>query len=521
MVISDIKIYENLSNDEVFQIACKKNRIKVEDVMDWHIIKKSVDARKKNDIHFSYSLELLMRGEIVEGKEDLLLVKNKKLINSRPVIVGAGPAGLFATYVLSLNGYKPILLEQGKSIEEREKDVEEFINNRIINPSSNIQFGEGGAGTFSDGKLTTNINSELNKTVLDTFVKFGAPEEIKYLSKPHIGTDNLRRVVRNMREEIKKLGGEVRFDTKVVDFEIYSNEQSISHIKAIITSKGEKIGTKHVILAIGHSARSTFERLKELNVKMEPKPFSVGVRIEHPQKVINEAQYGTKTKLNLPPAEYKMAYHGSDGRSCYTFCMCPGGYVMASSSEEGTIVTNGMSYFSRDGENANSALLVNINPEDYMNIFEDNSNPLNGLYFQKLLEQKAFKMAGENYNAPTQRVEEYLGVPSEKENFISATYKPGIKICDLNELFPDYINKTLKEGIRYFGTKLKGFDSNAILTAVESRSSSPVRVTRDDEMNSNVVGIYPCGEGAGYAGGIMTAAIDGIKVAKAIIDGDL
>ncbi|MBR6253731.1 MAG: hypothetical protein IKR04_07965 [Clostridia bacterium] len=514
MIISNIKVYDNLSNEDVFNLACKKNKIDISKVVEWHILKKSVDARKKDDIHFSYSLDLLMQGEKREEKKNLLLVDNKKILDKRPVVVGAGPAGLFAAYTLALNGYNPILLEQGKSIEEREKDVEEFINNRKLNPNSNIQFGEGGAGTFSDGKLTTNINSDLNKTVLETFVKFGAPEEIMYLSKPHIGTDNLRKLVKSMREEIIRLGGEVRFNTKVVDFECSGDHQSSQTIQAVITNTGDRIETNTTILAIGHSARSTFEKLKELGVRMEPKPFSVGVRIEHLQSDINNAQYGSQTKLNLPPAEYKMAYHGEDGRSCYTFCMCPGGFVMASSSDEGEIVTNGMSYFDRSGENANSALLVNITPEDYMK----DDNPLNGVYFQKELEQKAFKMAGSNYNAPVQRVGDYIGNGSDDYQSPQPTYKPGITYCNLNDLFPDYINKTLKNGIKYFGAKLNGFDKNdALLTAVESRSSSPVRIIRGDAMNASISGVFPCGEGAGYAGGIMTSAIDGIKVAKKII----
>ena len=510
MLISNVNIYENKSNEEVFEIACKKNHIDKASVEDWHIIKKSVDARRKSDVHFSYSLEVFLKGEERPKERNLLIVENKKELKLRPVVVGAGPAGLFATYTLALNGYRPILIEQGKCIEDREKDVEDFINNRKLNTRSNIQFGEGGAGTFSDGKLTTNINSELNKTVLETFVKFGAPKEILYLTKPHIGTDNLRKLVKNMREEIISLGGEVLFNTKVVDFEINTNQQML---EAVITEDGNSIKTNNVILAIGHSARSTFEKLLEKKVHIEPKPFSVGVRIEHLQKDINEAQYGTKTKLNLPPAEYKFAYHGEDGRSCYTFCMCPGGFVMASSSEENTIVTNGMSYFDRSGENANSALLVTVMPEDYMK----NDNPLNGMFFQKELEEKAFKMAGENYNAPCQRVGEYFGKSETKET-LAGTYKPGLTNCNLNNLFPEYINKTLKEGIEFFGTKLKGFNKDdSLLTAVESRSSSPVRITRDDNMNSNIKGLHPCGEGAGYAGGIMTAAIDGIKVAKTIV----
>ena len=513
MKISDVKIYENLTDEEVFKIACEKNRIDAKKVIEWIITKKSVDARKKDDVHFSYSFDLLMQGEERKQEKNLLLVESNFDFSQRPVVVGAGPAGLFAAYTLALNGHKPILLEQGKSIEEREKDVEDFIKNRKLNPNSNIQFGEGGAGTFSDGKLTTNINSKLNKTVLETFVKFGAPKEIMYLSKPHIGTDNLRKIVKNLREEIIRLGGEVRFNTKVVDFEvIVKGEYLTPSIRAIITDKSERIETHNVILAIGHSARSTFERLYELGVSMEPKPFSVGVRIEHLQSKINEAQYGNKTKLKLPPAEYKMAYHRDDGRACYTFCMCPGGYVTASSSEEGTIVTNGMSYYNRDGENANAALLVSITPNDFM---KDN-NPLNGIYFQKELEKKAFNMAGSNYNAPAQRVEDYLNENVEGIS-VKPSYKPGVTACDLNELFPSYINKTLKEGIKYFGTKLNGFDKDAVLTAVESRSSSPVRITRDFAMNSSIHGIHPCGEGAGYAGGIMTAAIDGIKVAQSII----
>ena len=511
----NINVYDNLSNEEVFKLACEKNSIKVQDVSNWHIVKKSIDARNKDDVHFVYSLEVFIGNEKESHNEDLYLVKNKKKLSNRPVVVGAGPAGLFAAYTLALNGFKPILLEQGKSIEEREKDVKEFIKNRKLNESSNIQFGEGGAGAFSDGKLTTNINSPLNKTVLETFVKFGAPEEILYLSKPHIGTDNLKRIVKNMREAIIKLGGEIKFDTKVIDFKIddFKAEEERT-LNGVVTSN-EIIKTNNVILAIGHSARSTFEKLKEHGINIEPKPFSIGVRIEHKQKMINEAQYGTKTKLKLPPAEYKLVYHGDDGRSLYTFCMCPGGFVMPSSSEEGTIVTNGMSYYSRDGENANSALLVNINPEDYMK----DDNPLNGMYFQKQIEEEAFKMGGSNYSAPIQKVGDYLGKSSTDSGIaVSPTYEIGVTQCDLHNLFPDYFNKTLEEGLKYFGKKIKGFDdSNSILTAVESRSSSPVRIIRDENMNSNVIGIHPCGEGAGYAGGIMTSAIDGIKVAKAIV----
>ena len=502
MKISNIKIFRNIDDNDVLEMACKKQKININDVNSWHIIKKSVDARDKNNIHFNYSIEVFLKGEEIPERKDMLLVENKNQLEKRPIVVGAGPAGLFSAYTLAINGYNPILLEQGKCIEEREKDVLEFINNRVLNTSSNIQFGEGGAGSFSDGKLTTNINSDLNRTVLETFVKFGAPKEIMYLNKPHIGTDNLRKIVKNMREEIIRLGGEVRFNTKVVDFDINSEGSGNPSISAVICNNDERIETDNVILAVGHSARSTFKKLLEKNVHLEPKPFSVGVRIEHKQSKINEAQYGNNTKLKLPPAEYKLAFHGEDGRSCYTFCMCPGGFVMASSSEENTIVTNGMSYFDRSGDNANSALLVSIRPEDYMNNYEDNTCPLNGMYFQKDLEEKAFLLGDKNYNAPAQRVGDFLDCKNSSERIDEPvpTYKPGITYCDLNKLFPEYINNTLKDGIKYFGTKIKGFDDEkALLTAVESRSSSPVSIPRDEKMNSNVIGIHPCGEGAGYA----------------------
>ena len=520
MKITNIKVYENISDDEVLKIALKKNHIKDQEVKDWCITKKSVDARDKNDVHFSYSLDIILNDEEIEPLKDMLIVENKKEIEDRIVVVGLGPAGLFAAYTLAINGYNPLVIEQGKPIDERVKDVEDFINNRKLNTSSNIQFGEGGAGTFSDGKLTTNNNSDYNRTVLETFAKFGAPKEILYTTKAHIGTDNLRVVIKNMRQEIIRLGGEVRFNSKLVDFDIENNK-----LVGITLEDGTNIKSSHIILAIGHSARDTFEKIYERKIKLEPKPFSVGVRIEHKQELINKSQYGDKTKLNLPPADYKLVYHGEGGRSLYTFCMCPGGYVMASSSEEGTIVTNGMSYYKRDGENANSALLVNVVPEDFMK----DDNPLNGIYYQKEFERKAFEIAGSNYNAPIQKVGEYLkenGVTLDNTeennddiiNTVAPTYKPGVTYCSLREIFPDYINKTMTEGIKYFGGKIKNFDNyNSIMTAVESRSSSPVRIIRDDEMNTNVKGIHPCGEGAGYAGGIMTSAIDGIKVAKAVV----
>lgn len=541
--ISNIKIRKDISNYDVFEIAIKKKHIQKSDIVDWHISKKSIDARNKEDVHYNYSIDLKVKDEkrypkIEKVKKYIfptITVKNK--FEKRPVIIGAGPAGLFAALTFVQNGAKPIIIEQGQSVEKRKETVDSFLEGNSLNSFSNVQFGEGGAGTFSDGKLTTGINSPFCKKVLQEFVNFGAPEQILYLSKPHIGTDKLIDVIKNMRNYIISLGGTFLFDTKVVDFEI-QNEQitavyyeklketgfdtksektiSIKKIeKTDIAKKIEKLETNFVVLAIGHSSRDTFEKLYKKGFYMEKKNFSVGVRIEHLQKDINKAQYGTVSKLNLPPAEYKLAYHSPSGRSCYTFCMCPGGVVMASSSDKNTIVTNGMSYFLRDGENANSAILVNVVPED----FEDDS-PLAGIYFQKDLEEKAFILGSSNYFAPIQRVEDFLA--NKKSSAIGAikpTYLPGVTLSNLNDILPEFVANTLKEGILHFDTKLQGFaNPDSILSGLETRSSSPVKIVRNEFLESNISGVYPCGEGAGYAGGIMSAAVDGIKCAIAILE---
>lgn len=511
---NNIKVRYDFGDDELLDFICHKKNLFKENVKEWYIVKKSIDARNKNDVFYNYTIDMEYDGEYdlkdvihVEKEELSSIVVNRKS-NDRPIIIGCGPAGLFCALTLIENGIKPIIFEQGSKVDERRKDVEEFRKNRKLNVLSNIQFGEGGAGTFSDGKLTTGINSSFCNQVLKVFNKFGAPKEILYINKPHIGTDNLINVIRNMREYIISLGGEFHFNEKISDFLIEDNR--------VIGVVGEKeYYSDTVILAIGHSARDTFNKLYGYGMKMEKKNFSVGVRIEHKQEMINLSQYGNKTKLKLPAAEYKLVYHG-DNRSCYTFCMCPGGYVMASSSEEKSIVTNGMSEFRRDGKNANSALLVNVLTTDL------GESPLSGIEFQEKLEKSAFVLGGSNYNAPIQRVEDFIN--NRKTTFIGEvepTYLPGVTFSNLNDILPDFVSNTLREGILYFDKKIKGFAfDDAILTGVETRSSSPVRIVRDDDFVSSILGIYPCGEGPGYAGGIMSAAVDGIKCAIKILEKD-
>ena len=512
--IDNIKINEDLNNDEVIKIALKRNNINVSDVIDTHIVKKSIDARRKDNVHYVFAIDVLVSNEekysnlnIVKEEKEEVIEKNRKS-DYRPVIVGAGPAGLFCALTFVDNGYKPIIIEQGSSVIRRKEQVELYRNERILNEVCNVQFGEGGAGTFSDGKLTTGISSPLVKKVLDYFYRFGAPEEILYLSKPHIGTDNLINILVKMRKYIEENGGTYFFDTKFINFEKNNNE-----IKVVCEDK--EFVTDALVLAIGHSAKDTIRMLYGKKMEMVRKNFAVGVRIEHKQQMINDSQYGTLTKLKLPAAEYKLVYHDPSGRSCFSFCMCPGGEVIASASEKETIVTNGMSNFKRDGENANSALLVNVNTDDF-----GGDNVLAGLDFQEKLEHSAFVLGGSNYNAPVQRFGDFRNnVVSDDIGNIIPTYKPGYTLSNLNEILPKFISDTLKDGITYFGTKIKGFDSpDAILTGVETRSSSPVTILRDDELMSSIKGIYPCGEGAGFAGGITSAAVDGIKVAQKIIE---
>ena len=514
--LSNIKIRANLEDREIIDFALKKYNIKPHEIKGAYIFKRSIDARNKKDIYYNYAVDVdlkvsrIIKGATVVEDETYPQINVLRTSKSKIAVVGSGPAGLFCALTLVDNGFCPIVFERGADVDKRVEIVDNFIKTGNLNTSTNIQFGEGGAGTFSDGKLNTGNTSIFSRKVLEEFVRFGAPREILYVAKPHIGTDNLVKIVKNMREYIISKGGEFRFETQVTDL-------VISKGKLVGIKCGEEeIKTDTVILAIGHSARDTFKMILDKNIQIVPKNFAIGARIEHLQKDINFAQYGDECDFELPPAEYKLVYHAKNGRACYTFCMCPGGQVMASSSDEDTVVTNGMSKFARDGKNANSALLVEVKPEDC-----GGTSPLAGMYFQEALEKKAFLMGGLNYFAPAQKVGDYLdNVTTTSFGKVEPTYKPGVMPSNLNELFPGFVNETLKESIIELDKKMHGFaDKDAVLTAVETRTSSPVQITRDkNTLMSNVYGIYPCGEGAGYAGGIMTAAVDGIKVAIKILE---
>ena len=483
------------------------------------IVRRSVDARKKPDVKIVYTLDVT-----VEGSEAKILKhaackraslapvscyrppKPQPAGEIRPVVVGFGPAGMFAALILALAGQKPLVLERGEDAATRHKKVESFFSDGALDPQSNVQFGEGGAGTFSDGKLNTGVNNPRIAWILEQFVEAGARGDILYDAKPHVGTDVLLEVVQNLRKKIISLGGEVRFCTQVTGM-----EQENGALRSLITQTGERIPCKKAVLAIGHSARDTFFMLEEQEIPMEPKPFSMGVRIEHPQKDINRAQYGAENPA-LPPADYKLVKH-LDQNTVYTFCMCPGGYVVAAASEPGGVVTNGMSNADRAGENANAALLVTLNPE----VFPYPGN-LGGMRWQREIEQRAYQLSG-SYRAPAQRVGDFLnGSASTGPGSVDPTYRPGVVWCDLHEVLPEIITRALEQAIPALEGNLSGFSqADGVLTAPETRSSSPVRILRDETRQSRLKGLYPCGEGAGYAGGIMSAAIDGILTAEAIL----
>lgn len=545
----------------------KKLNVRGLEIKEYQLVKESLDARNKADIKLVYSVDFVpyLPGREAGDTETFLLNRSKgaKLektpdtsyhpvlpggveMKHRPVIAGFGPCGMFAGLILSELGYRPVIIERGKPIGERIRDVDRFWSEGILDEESNVQFGEGGAGLFSDGKLTTQTRDPRIRKVLEEFVEAGGDPSLLYKQKPHIGTDILRKIVLNIRKKIIENGGEILFQSKLTGFVVEETtgleeaaelgekagtgeSAGIRKIKGVIVNGDRQIDTETLILAIGHSARDTFRALDQQGVSMVQKPFSIGVRIEHPQPLINEAQYGEGwEEYELGAADYKLSYHCENGRGVYTFCMCPGGYVIGAASQEGCVVTNGMSYQNRGSALANSGLLVDVRTEDF-----PNKAPLAGIEFQEKYEKLAFEAGGGGYLAPAQKLKDFMGgdpstelgsrlgeTPEELSGdaAVEPTYRPGITWADLSECLPGFAVEAMREAIPVFGRKLQGFDTeDAVMTGVETRSSSPVRITRDENLVGSLEGLYPAGEGAGYAGGIMSAAVDGIKVAEEII----
>ncbi len=521
VIISQVRTPVTAGHEEIVSAALRKTGLRLAETVKCGVHKTSLDARDNDNIHFVSSVWVELESEKAEKRlcEKYSFCREIRTENPFPpvtepngkkiVIAGFGPAGMFAALTLSEYGYYPVVAERGGDVDERTAAVEIFEGGGALDLSSNIQFGEGGAGTFSDGKLTTRIGDPLCRRVLERFAEFGAPNEILYKAKPHVGTDKLRDVVKNIRKRIISLGGQVRFRTTVTDIAAENGK-----IKSVTLNGCETVPCDAFILAIGHSARDTFSMLLDRNIFLEAKPFSVGARIEHRQEDVNRSLYGKQwDNPNLPQGEYQLSYR-ANGQAVYTFCMCPGGTVVPAASETGGVVTNGMSRFARDGRNANSALVVSVSPADFGN------KPLDGVDFARNIEKKAFELAGKNYYAPSVTVKSFLdGGGNLKGATVVPTYPIGVTECSFDALFPKSVTDMMRVGLVQFSKKMKCFGSGgAVLTAPETRTSSPVRITRGESMESlSLKGMYPCGEGAGYAGGIMSAAVDGIKCALKII----
>ncbi len=528
--LTDLKLGLDHAEDEIKAAVLKRLNLKPQDLLGYSVYRRAVDARKRSAIALTYTLDIELRNEAAvlkrfAGDRNVAPAPDEGYrfkarapdqLTSRPVVIGTGPCGLLAGLVLAQMGFRPLILERGKVVRERTKDTWGLWRRSVLNPESNVQFGEGGAGTFSDGKLYSQIKDphHYGRKVLTEFVKAGAPPEILTVAKPHIGTFRLVTIVEQMRETVEALGGEYRFQSKVEDIDIEVRADGSRQVRGVVLADGTHIATDHVVLAIGHSARDTFQMLFDRGVAIEAKPFSIGVRIEHPQSLIDRCRYGERAGHPLlGAADYKLVHHASNGRSVYSFCMCPGGTVVAATSEPGRVVTNGMSQYSRNERNANAGIVVGITPADYP------GHPLAGVAFQRHWEERAFAAGGGAYAAPAQRVGDFL---ARKESTalgeVVPSYRPGVRPTDLALCLPDFAVEAIREALPAFDRQIKGFAlADAVLTGVETRTSSPIRIRRDDSYQSvNTRGLYPAGEGAGYAGGILSAGVDGIRIAEAV-----